>query len=207
MEGVRLSHAGSAVVVLYGPAILAVLFPIIGVLLSAWSFSFADVCATPDRYAEDQSDIPQQVLDHGSRRRARWSASVLFKSGALMVIAGVLMNFADSHGLGLLSLPAFAAYALGVFVVGYLLKLTRDQWLDRREDTFSAFYGRDVFPYYKDREAVRTLFFRRNPTPYWSIFKRSFGYNDLTAEELATTLPLLRKTGENPADATAPAAD
>ena len=28
--------------------------------------------------------------------------------------------------------------------------------------------------------------------PYWSIFKRQFGYDDLTAEELATTLPPLR---------------
>jgi hypothetical protein len=173
----------------YGPAFLGVLFPIVGVLLSAWSFSFAEEGATPDRYAEDESEFSQRILDHGSRRRARWTASVLFKAGALMIVAGVFMNFADSHGLGLHSPPALCAYALGLFVVGYLIKLTRDLWLDRREDAFGAFYGRDVFPYYKDRDAVRALFVRRNPIPYWSIFKRSFGYDDLTAEELATTLP------------------
>jgi hypothetical protein len=194
------------VLTLYGPGVLAALFPIIGVLLSAWSFSFAEDGATPDRYAEDQTDIAQQILDHGSRRRARWSASVLFKSGALMVVAGVLMNFADAHDIGLLSLPAFLAYALALFVVGYLLKLTRDLWLDRRDDLFSAFYGRDVFPYYKDQEAVKTLFYRRNPTPYWSIFKRSFEYYDLTAEELATTL-LPVKGADTQADVSAAATE
>lgn len=108
-----------------------------------------------------------------------------------MVVAGVFMSFSDSHGLGLLSPAAFLSYALALLVVLYLAKITRDLWLNRRENCFDAFCGRDVFPYYKDREKVGALFFKRNPLPYWSILSRSFGYDDLTADELATTLPPL----------------
>ena len=132
----------------WGPAILGVFFPIVGVLLSAWSFSFSEDGAVPDLYAQGYSDIPQQVLDHGARYRARWSASVLFKCGALMVIAGIFMGFADSHSLGLLSLPAFLAYALTLAVIFYLLKTTRELWLNRRENAFSWFYTKDLFFYY-----------------------------------------------------------
>ena len=42
-----------------------------------------------------------------------------------MVIAGIFMGFAYSHSLGLLSLPAFLAYALTLAVIFYLLKRPR----------------------------------------------------------------------------------
>lgn len=168
-------------------AILSLVFPVLGVALSAWSFSFAEAGATPDRYVEDEGEPREQILDHGARYRARWSAAVLFRCGALMVIAGVFMNFADNRHLGLLSLPAMLSYAIAAFCIVYVAKTTRDLWLDRRESAFNAFYGREVFPYYRNREAVQSLFFQRNRMPYWSIFRRSWAYVDLSIDELLTT--------------------
>jgi hypothetical protein len=170
------------------PAILSLAYPVLGVALSAWSFFFAEAGATPDGYAEDESEPRERILDYGSRYRARWSAAMLFRCGALMVVAGVFMNFADNRHLGLLSVPAMVSYALTVFCIVYSAKTTHDLWLDRRESAFDAFYGRDVFPYYKDRDAVSRLFFERNRMPYWSIFKRTWEHGDLATEELLTTL-------------------
>jgi hypothetical protein len=171
------------------PAIFSLVYSLVGIALSIWSFNFGEAGAAPDRYASDNIDLAQETLNRGSRFRSRWSANVLFKCGALMLMASVLMNFADGRRLGLISASAVLSYCLTVFTVYYLARTTRGLWLDRRENAFDAFYGRDVFPYHKDRDAVRVLFFRRNPMPYFSVFQRSFEYDDLTTEELSITLP------------------
>jgi hypothetical protein len=105
-----------------------------------------------------------------------------------MVIAGVLMGSADSHFLGLLSWPALLSYALVVVVIAYILKTAHALWKDRRENAFDSFYTRDAFPYYKDEAAVKAIFFKRNPMPFWSIFRKDFDVDDPTPEELERTL-------------------
>jgi hypothetical protein len=158
-------------------ALLAVVFPIIGIFLSRLSFAFAEEGAVPDRYSDPygEADFADEIFEVGTRRRARLCAKTLFDAGALLVVAGILMGMADAHSLGLRSpfgLASFAVVAAAAAAVGNAI---RSVWLDRRLSAFEGFYdGRRFNQWYKRRGAIRVLFFSMNPMPLFSVFQRDW---------------------------------
>ena len=157
--------------------IVAMLLPIVGIVLSAASFAFAEFGATPDG---DQSDSPdfdydQVILDRGARSRARMSARALFIAGAFSLAAAVPMNAADAHGLGLFSPLAIIAYLAVAVAAFVLLRASVDIWRDRRDCARDAFYyGKRVWQGGVTLEDASKTFFVANSMPFVSVFKRNW---------------------------------
>ncbi len=155
--------------------VIAAILPIVGIVLSGWSFSFSEKGATPDTFPDISPDyeFDEEILDLGERRRARRIARLLFILGALCLAASVPMGIVDNHALALTTLPAISCYLLLLLGAVYGVREVYALWQDLRQDAFSSFYdGKKFSQFYKNRSAIEVLFFTMNPLPIWSLFSR-----------------------------------
>ena len=158
------------------PAIIAALLPIVGIACSRYSFAFSEDGAVPDRWRDPGGhiELSTEILERGVRARARICSRVLFDIGGLLVVAGVLMGVSDAHSFGLIAPTSIAAYGILGFALLYGIRSIVQVWRDRRANAFAAFYVRETEWYYKQTQAIQTLYFSKNPMPFWSIFRRNW---------------------------------
>jgi len=146
-------------------------------MLSTWSYHFAEIGATPDKYLDPSwdYDFDEEILDMGDRRRSRITARMLFNDGGLCVAAAVPMGIVENHALAVISPPALACYVLLSVAVGYSAKTIIQLWSDLKEDAFSSWFeGKKVSQVYKQRDAIAKLFFGMNPLPLWTLFSKTW---------------------------------
>jgi hypothetical protein len=150
---------------------LGMVFPLLGVALSWWSFRWAEDGATPDAYYDPtpESSPENEILAHGIRERARMCARVTFALGALLIAAGVPMGAAAQHTRDSINGFALTAYALVLFGVAYCVRQIVAIWISRRASAFSWYYDNNAMPYQYDRDRTAKIFFALNPTPIWAL--------------------------------------
>lgn len=115
--------------------ILAAALPLAGIALSWWSFKFAEVGSTPDRWPEQPSlmDLSAESLDRGARERARICARVTFNTGALCLASAVPLGNPGAHCTNGLTPLAFAGFAIVAISIGYAVYELYLIWQNRRE--------------------------------------------------------------------------
>jgi hypothetical protein len=178
---------------------LAFALPLGGIALSAWSFRFAEVGATPDEFPDSSGflDAEDEML-RGQRFRARESARATFTSGAVLLAAAVPMGSANAHVHDAINLSALAGCALlalcGTYGVSRIVRI----WRLRRDDAFSIYFSKDMF-FLNDREKTRALYMALNPMPLWTLPDRNW----FSKRILPSIDVVYRKASKMPAEQTA----
>jgi hypothetical protein len=155
---------------------LAFSAPMIGVLLSAWSFRWAERGATPDRpFGSYGNDLePENImLLAGERSRARRWARVLFNTGALSLAAAVPLGNAGNHVTDSFNWLALSGLLILVAAGIYACREIIGIWKNLQSDAFGLYFDKDMYRLY-DQKKVRKLYFALNPLPIWSIFDPSW---------------------------------
>ena len=185
---------------------LGMAFPLLGVVLSSWSFRWAEHGATPDSYYDPSPDtnLEKEILQHGIRERARMCARVTFNIGALLVAAGVPMGAASQHTRDVVNGFALTSYALVLLGSAYCLQQIVAIWRSRRENAFSWYYDNNAMPYYYDAKKTAKIFFALNPMPIWTLpdrrwFEKLRKPNIDDVFRLATKPPRASIVGGHPA--------
>jgi hypothetical protein len=144
--------------------VLAFIVPLIGVVLSAWSFRWSERGATPDQpFGSYGSNLdPEKImLLVGERFRARRWARVLFNSGALFLAAAVPLGNAGNHVTDSFNWLALSGTLILVAAAIYAAREIIGIWQNLRSDAFGLYYDKDMYRLY-DQEKVRKLYFALN---------------------------------------------
>ena len=167
-------------------------FPLMGVVLSWWSYRWNEEGATPDRYSDPgfgDSDFKSEMLEFGQRRRSRTCAKTAFNAGAFLLAAAVPMGAAVNHASDAINVYALSSYGVLAIAVVYAALQLRSVWLDRREHAFELyFYSDNMMQYLYNAAATRKLFFSLNPMPFWTLYDRRW-YDKLRKPNVAQLTP------------------